>query len=387
MTPLCLNDFEIIARRRLPAPLFAYVAGAAEDNRSFSANRLAMDDWSFVPRTLRDVSARTTATEALGVRYAAPFGIAPMGLAALMAFDGDKALAHAACKAAVPMILSGTSLTPLEDVAQVAPHIWFQAYLPGEPARISAMVDRVDRAGIGTLVLTVDVCVSANRENLLRAGFSTPLRPSLRLAWQGIAHPRWAIETLARTLASRGMPHFENSSAVCGAPVFARTAERDFGAREQFAWEHVALIRRLWPGRLVLKGILSSDDAVLARDHGVDAIIVSNHGGRQLDGAIAPLAVLPAIVDAAGAMPVMIDSGFRRGSDILKAIALGARMVFVGRPMLFAAAASGEAGVSSAIALLKAEVDRNMALLGVSSLAQLDRSFLKPTIAPSGEVI
>ncbi|ALJ16395.1 (S)-2-hydroxy-acid oxidase (plasmid) [Sphingopyxis macrogoltabida] len=373
---LSLEDFDRAARRRLPHPLYAYIAGAAEDNLSLGDNRTAMRSWNFVPRTLRDVSGRTMQTELFGTGYSAPIGIAPMGLSALMAFEGDNLLARAAANAKIPMILSGTSLIPLEEVVRHVPGIWFQAYLPGEAARIEPMIDRIAAAGIETLILTVDVCVSANRENLVRARFSTPLRPSIRLAWDGLTHPRWLIGTLARTFAVRGMPHFENSSATQGAPIFARTAERDFGAREAFSWEHARLIRKRWDGRLILKGILSADDARIAKDMGIDGVIVSNHGGRQLDGAAAPLTVLPAIVDAVGAMPVMIDSGFRRGGDVLKAIALGARMVFIGRPFLFAAAAWGEAGAAQAISLIKAEIDRNMALLGVSSLAGLDRSFL-----------
>jgi len=373
---LSLDDFEPAARRRLPYPLFAYVAGAAEDNLSLTDNRAAMRSWSFVPRTLRDVSSRTMQTELFGTSYSAPVGIAAMGLSALMAFDGDNVLALAASKAQIPMILSGTSLIPLEEVVRLAPGIWFQAYLPGEARRIEPMLNRIADAGIKTLVLTVDVCVSANRENLIRARFSTPLRPSLRLAWDGATHPRWLIGTLGRTFLRRGMPHFENSMATRGAPIFARSAERDFGAREAFSWDHVRLIRERWGGRLVLKGILSADDARISSEIGVDGIIISNHGGRQLDGAVAPLTVLPAIVDAVGAMPVMIDSGFRRGGDVLKAIALGARMVFIGRPFLFAAAAAGEAGVARGISLVTTEIDRNMALLGLSSLADLDRSFL-----------
>ena len=177
-----------------------------------------------------------------------------------------------------------------------------------------------------------------------------------------------------RTLLTQGMPHFENMGPRV--PLITRTGERDSTSRDQLSWTHVELMRKLWKGRLVIKGILNKDDARIARDSGVDGVIVSNHGGRQLDGATAPLRVLPGIVDAAGKMTVMMDSGIRRGTDILKALALGAQFVFVGRPFLYAAALGGDVGVRHAIKLLKDEVDRDMALLGITSLAQMKRELL-----------
>lgn len=374
---LCLDDFEPVARKILPRPLFAYVSGAAEDHLTFAENRCAIRSYGLVPRVLRNVSQRTTTIELLGQTYGAPLGIAPLGLAALMAYDGDVALARAAQLANVPMVLSGTSLTPLERVAELAPNTWFQAYLPGEPQRILALLERVQRARIEVVVLTVDVCVGANRENLIRNGFSTPLRVSPRLAWQGLTHPRWLAGTL-RTLAEHGMPHFENSFATRGAPLISRTVERDFGARDHLSWEHIGLIRKHWPGKLVIKGLLHGEDARLAREHGVDAVIVSNHGGRQLDGAIGSLRALPEVVGRAGDMPVMIDGGFRRGSDIIKALALGARMVLMGRPLLYAATVAGESGVTHALSLLKAEVNRNMALLGVEKIGEIGAEHVRP---------
>ena len=331
---LSLDDFEQAARRRLPRPIFGYIAGAAEDNQSLRANRDAFARYGFVPRVLVNVSARSQQFDLFGRRYDAPFGIAPMGLSALSAYRGDIVQARAARASNIPAILSGTSLIPLEDVIQAAPGTWFQAYLPGDPARIDALVERARKAGYETLVLTVDIPVSANRENNVRTGFSTPLKPSLRLAWDGLTRPRWLAGTFLRTLLAHGMPHFENSFATRGAPILSASVLRDFSARDHLSWEHVARIRRQWPGALVIKGILHPDDAALAREHGVDGIIVSNHGGRQLDGAVPPLLALPGVLDAAGDMPVMLDSGVRRGGDVLKALALGARCVFVGRPFL-----------------------------------------------------
>ncbi|CAB3668280.1 alpha-hydroxy acid oxidase [Achromobacter kerstersii] len=373
---LSLDDFEAAARKRLPRPIFGYVVGAAEDNQSLQDNRRAFAQYGFAPRVLVDVSHRTTQTELFGRTYAAPFGIAPMGISALSAYRGDVVQARAAREANIPAILSGTSLIALEDVIQEAPGTWFQAYLPGDPAKIDALVERARRAGYETLVLTVDIPVSANRENNVRTGFSTPLKPSLRLAWDGLTRPRWLAGTFLRTLLAHGMPHFENSFATRGAPIVSASVLRDFTARDHLSWEHVARIRRQWPGTLIIKGILHPHDAALARQHGADGIIVSNHGGRQLDGAISPLRALPAMVDAAGGMTVMMDSGVRRGGDVLKALALGARFVFVGRPFNYASAVGGQAGVAHAINLLRAEVDRNMAMLGINNVREMDASLL-----------
>ena len=366
---LALDDFEALARRYIPRPIFGYVSGGAETNASMRGNRAAFDDLAFVPKTLVDVSGRTQKTVLFGRTYDAPFGIAPMGGTAMAAYQGDLVLARAAAKGNLPMILSGASLTPLERVRDEGPTAWFQAYLPGETDRITELVERVARAGYDTLCLTVDVPVGANRENNVRSGFHTPLRPTLRLAWDGITRPRWLIGMFARTLLLHGMPHFENWGPRV--PLLSRRGERERGKRDQLSWSHVELMRRLWKGRLVLKGILDKEDARIARESGVDGIIVSNHGGRQLDGAVAPLRVLPGIVAEAGAMTVMLDSGIRRGTDVLKALALGAQFVFVGRPFLYAAAIAGEAGVRHAINLLRDEVNRDMALLGITTLADM----------------
>ncbi|MBM6583898.1 alpha-hydroxy-acid oxidizing protein [Microvirga sp. BT689] len=370
---LALDDFEIAARRHLPRPIFGYVSGASETNASLRDNRSAFGEFGFVPRVLVDVSKRTQKVELLGRSYAAPFGIAPMGISALSAYRGDLVLARAAGQANIPMVMSGSSLIRLEEVSEANPAAWFQAYLPGEPDRILGLLERVERAGFGTLVLTVDTAVLANRENNVRSGFSTPLRPSLRLAWDGMTRPNWTLNTFLRTLLKHGMPHFENSYATRGAPILAKSVMRDFGAKDHLNWSHLELIRERWKGRLVLKGIMAKEDACIARDSGVDGIVVSNHGGRQLDGAVSPLRVLPAIADAVGdSIPVMMDGGVRRGSDVLKAIALGAKFVFVGRPFVYAAAIGGEAGVSHAINILSTEVSRNMGLLGVNALRDLN---------------
>jgi L-lactate dehydrogenase (cytochrome) len=363
---LSLDDFEPAARRHLPAPIFAYVSGGVERNHSLRANARAFEDYEFVTRVLVDSSKRSTETTLFGKTWTAPFGIAPMGISALSAYRGDLVLARAAARERVPMIMSGSSLIRLEEVVEANPDAWFQAYLPGAEDEIVALVERVRAAGYGTLVVTLDASIAANRENNVRAGFSTPLRPSVRLAWDGLTHPRWLFGTFLRTIVRHGMPHFENNYARRGAPILSANVLRDFSDRGHLSWEHVRTIRRMWPGKLVVKGILDVRDARTSIEYGADGIIVSNHGGRQLDGTVSPLRVLRGIVEACPTVPVMVDSGFRRGTDVLKALALGAAFVFVGRPFNYAAAVAGEAGVRKGISLLREEVSRDMAMLGVT---------------------
>lgn len=376
---LCLDDFEAAARRHLPGPIFAYISGAVERNHSLRANARSFEQYEFVTRVLIDMSRRSTATTLLGRTWSVPFGIAPMGISALSAYRGDLVLAKAAARENLPMIMSGSSLIRLEEIVRANPDAWFQAYVPGADTEIVALVERVKAAGYRTLVVTVDASIAANRENNIRAGFSTPLRPTLGLAWEGLTHPRWLFGTFLRTIARHGMPHFENNYARRGAPILSPSVQRDFSDRGHLNWDHFQMIRRLWAGHLVVKGILDMRDARLAVENGADGIIVSNHGGRQLDGTVAPLRVLPRIVAACPEVPVMIDSGFRRGTDVLKALALGAKFVFVGRPFNYAASVAGEAGVRKGISLLREEVSRNMAMLGATSLAEVDSSYLLKT--------
>ncbi|VFR41768.1 L-lactate dehydrogenase [plant metagenome] len=383
MTPslrhiLSLQDFEAAARRILPKPVYAYVSGAVEDGLSERANRDVFERYGFQPNVLVNVSHRDTKVTLFGEEYRAPVGIAPMGISALSSYRGDIVLARAAKAANVPCIMSGSSLIRLEEVMQEAPGTWFQAYLPGDPAQIEALIDRVAAAGVRTLVLTVDTPVAANRENNVRAGFSTPLRPSVGLAWQGITHPRWLFGTFARTILRHGMPHFENNYATRGAPILSANVLRDFSDRGHLNWEHVSAIRKRWQGPMVLKGILNPRDAAIAKARGMDGIIVSNHGGRQLDGSITPLTALPQVAEAAPGLEIMLDSGVRRGTDVLKALALGAKCAFVGRPFNYAATVGGQAGVAHGLTLITEEIKRDMGLLGVATLPEIDSTVVRP---------
>ena len=375
---LCLDDFELAAKRRLPRPLFGYVQSGVEENWSLKSNRMAFDDLGFVTRILRSVEARETETDLFGKVWSAPFGVAPMGLLAALAFDADVSLARAAKAANIPFIQSGASLIRMEQVADANPDAWFQAYLHYDVDQIAPMLERVENAGFRTLVVTVDTPVGGNRENNIRHGFRTPLRPNVRLMWDGLIRPYWLTCVMIRTLISRGMPHFENSSHERGAPLISPRAERDYSQRGRLNWDHLRFIRDNWPGKLVLKGVLSAHDVQLAADLRVDGVILSNHGGRQLDCAVPPLLMLKDAIAAAGPMPVMIDSGFRRGSDVIKALALGAAFVFVGRPFAYAVTVGNQEGAARAIDLLTSEIDRNLALLGCTTVSQLDQSFLRP---------
>ncbi len=365
---LALDDFERHAKRVLPRMIYQYVSGAVETGTALRRSRAAYDDYAFLPRAMVDTSARTGATELFGHTYDAPFGIGPLGGSAFIAYRGDLVLAEAARRANIPMCLSASSLIKLEDVHAQNPDAWFQGYLPGDQHRINRLLDRVEAAGYRTLVVTADTPVLGNREHNTRSGFSMPIKVTPTVAWQGATHPRWLLGVVARTFWRHGAPHFENMEAERGPPMMSRNALRNTTARDKLSWRDLEAIRRRWPGPLLVKGLLTPADVALARDHGADGVIVSTHGGRQLDHAIAPLDVLPEIAAAKGAMKVIVDSGIRRGTDVLKALALGADFVMLGRPFIFAAAIGGVPGVAHAIGLLKEEINRDMALAGLNRL-------------------
>lgn len=368
-----LIEYEASARRVLPPALHHYVAGYSEDGAAHLRNLKAFRERAFVPEALVDVSTRSAATSIFGIGYPLPFGIAPMGFSRLVAADGDIVLASAAGQAGLPFILSGASLTPLEAVRAAGRTSWFQAYIPGETDRIAALVERVEAAGFDTLVITADTAVHGRHELAARHGFRSPPQIGPRLAWQAMSRPRWLWNVMLRDrMAGMGLC-FENMDATRGPPIFSSTLVRDIGRRDALSWRHVEAIRRRWRGKLVIKGLMAPGDAAAASRLGANGIIVSNHGGRQIGCAVSALDALERIAAETLPLTVMYDGGIRRGSDVLKAIRLGADFVFVGRPLLQAAAVGGEAGVSHALALLAAEISTTMGLLGVTSLGDLRR--------------
>lgn len=377
---LDLDDFERAVRGKLPHAVYGYVAHGSESEATLRANRAAFDAWRLVTRVLVGVKERRQHIQLFGRLYAAPFGIAPMGGSALVAYDGHSVMAKAAANADIPFILSANSIIPLEEVARHNPNMWFAAYQSPNRSAIDGMVERLERAGVPVLVVTADVPIGSNREADARAGFGFPIRPGLKLSWDVATHPRWMISVLARTLVKRGNPHIDNLEPWGGPGLFSRQVA-GIAAHEGLRWDHIRLMRERWKGPLVVKGILSPADAAMARDCGADGIILSNHGGRQLDQAVSPMQTLAQVLERSGDLTVMIDSGFRRGTDVVKAFGLGAQAVFIGRPFLFAAAYAGEPGVAHAIALLAKEIDRDMAMLGLRDIRDIGREWLFRTQA------
>ncbi|HEY2591388.1 MAG TPA: alpha-hydroxy acid oxidase [Steroidobacteraceae bacterium] len=372
---LDLDDFERVVRGKLPRAVFDYVKHGSETETSLRTNRAVFDDWRLVSRVLVGVAERSQTVTLFGRRYEAPFGIAPMGGSALVAYEAHNVLARAAAEARIPFILSANSIIPLEEVARQNADTWFAAYQAATAPAVIGIADRCARAGIRVLVVTADVAVHSNRENDPRNGFGFPVRPTPQLTWDVLTHPRWMLGVLARTLAKRGIPHMVNLEPGGGPSLFSPQMKGST-AHPGLCWQHILIMREHWRGPLVIKGILSPEDVALARDHGADGVILSNHGGRQLDRAVSPITMLPAAMKAAGGMTVMIDSGYRRGTDIVKALALGAHAVFVGRPFLFAAAHGGQAAVAHGISLLREEIDKDMALLGVRRIEEITPAML-----------
>jgi L-lactate dehydrogenase (cytochrome) len=366
-----LEDLDSLAKSYLPRALWEFGSVGVEYNLSRDANRNAFDDIWLQPRVLNDVSDRSISHVLFGETFDAPFGIAPMGASAMLGFEADLNFARAANKANIPYVMSGSALIPMEKIAATNPDVWFQAYVDADRGSIVALADRVWNAGIRNLVITVDVPVPGNRSATLRKGFEYPIRPYFGIAIDALSHPRWLVKTFLRTLLSSGLPHIENYGPTRGIPIISFSAPQRDHVRDGLNWEDMKWLRERWQGRLMIKGVLSGADAKIAGSVGLDGIFVSNHGGRQLDTAVTPLKVLAEIVAEKGDMVILFDGGIRRGTDVIKALALGADFVFVGRPFLYAAALGEEAGVSYAISLLTEEIDRTIALLGCYNLDKL----------------
>ncbi len=369
---LNIHDLQVLARKRLPAGVYGFIAGGVQDNLSRDNNRAAYDRIRFKPRGLVDVSKRAQDVTIFGHRFDSPFGIAPMGIAGIACYEADIAMARAAARMNVPFTLSNMSTVPMEQVAASCDSVkWLQVYLPGDRERAAAFVKRAANAGYQALLVTIDVPVGANRENNLRTGFTLPLHLGPKVMLDGLLHPRWLAGVLARTLMATGIPHLENS-AMFERPSMLASANPIRSSGDRVDWDLMRWLRDQWRLPLLIKGVLHPADAAQAVACGLDGIVVSNHGGRQLDGAAAPVEVLPQISGAVSdKLTVIVDSGIRRGGDILKAFALGADFTLCGRPALFGAAVGGEEGVLHALNILKTEVDRDLAMMGCTGMASL----------------
>jgi (S)-mandelate dehydrogenase len=375
---ITIEDLRRIAHRRLPRSGCEYLEGGAEDEVSLKRNRNVFDRIAWQPRSLVGVAMPDPAVSLFGKRANLPIVIAPTGFNGLLWPQGDIALARAAATAGVPFTLSTVSNCAIEKLAREAPgDNWFQLYPVKDPRSLERLIDRARDAGFGTLVVTTDVPVLGAREWDQR-NYRAPLKLGLPALLDMLAHPGW----MWRVARAGGVPRFENLTEFLPTGDGNRSAL--LGARylstqlnPLFSWQDVARLRDRWRGRLVLKGLLTLDDARRAVDIGADGLVLSNHGGRQLDSAVTGMEVLPAVAaELRGRATLLVDGGFRRGSDVLKAVALGAHGVMIGRAMLYGLAAGGEAGVAHALNLLRGEMERAMTLLGCRTMAEVGRQLL-----------
>jgi isopentenyl diphosphate isomerase/L-lactate dehydrogenase-like FMN-dependent dehydrogenase len=374
-----IEDLRRIAARRLPRIAYDFLERGAEEEVTLGANRQVFERIRFQPRTLIDVSQRSQRKTLWGKTFDAPFGVAPTGASGMYCFDADVKIARAAQRANVPCVLSTASFVPMERVIREGGGtLWFQLYMSKDLETAERLVRRALAAGFEALVLTTDIPVAGNREFNRRNRFEIPLHLGPRQMLDGLLHPRWLAGVFLRTVLTSGIPRFQNLDVNVGGKIISTTLTGFRERRDALNWEDFIWLRKLWPKKLLVKGILTVEDALLAARYGADGIFVSNHGGRQLDGAPSPLEILPQIAEAAGTrLTIMVDSGFRRGTDIVKALALGADMVFCGRAPLYGVTAGGEEGVLHALDLLKTEVDRVMALIGCPTVDGLGPQYLR----------
>jgi isopentenyl diphosphate isomerase/L-lactate dehydrogenase-like FMN-dependent dehydrogenase len=382
---LSISDLRQAARRRLPKILFELIESGVEDEYGLSRNLDAFGNYRILPRYLGAIAERDQGVRLFGHDYASPFGIAPTGFAALLRNGADRMLAETAREANIPFIISGASAAPIEHLAELGPdHVWYHIYPAKDQAITTDILRRVRDAGLNKLVLTVDNPVYPNRERDTRNGFSLPLRLRPSILLEALTHPAW----IAHYFRHGGMPFMDTWARYAGKDKNAAEVAAFFRSQSPSiqTWSDIERLRQEWPGTFILKGIQHPDDAVRAADLGIDGIIVSNHGGKSFDPLPSPLETLPMVSAALGGrIPVMMDSGVRRGYHALIAKALGADFVFVGRATLYGVVADGRRGAAKAVDLLRREIDQSLALAGASSFAGIDASYLlgAPGAAPA----
>jgi L-lactate dehydrogenase (cytochrome) len=379
-SPTCSDDFRSLARRRLPRLLFDYIDGGSYAERTLARNIADLQTITLRQRVLRNVSSVSLATQVMGQALTMPIILGPVGLAGMYARRGEVAAARAARSLGIPFCLSTSSICAIEEVRErSAAPFWFQLYMLKDRAFMLRLLERATRAGCPVLVFTIDLAVPGARYRDVRSGFNAPpsVQSRLRRAWAALTHPAWTADVYLR-----GRPHELGNlvEAMTGSSL-----KRDFWAwvRKNWdsgvTWNDIEWVRQHWPGPIVLKGILDTDDAREAVRAGVDAIIVSNHGGRQLDSSLSSACALPSIVDAVGnRLPVLVDGGIRSGLDVLKMMAMGAKACLIGRAWAYALAARGEAGVHSMLTIMRAELEVAMALTGCTDIRNADAQLLDP---------
>lgn len=373
-----IADLREQARRRLPRGVFEFFDRGNGDEVALVENRAAFERIKLAPHALVDTSRRSQEITLFGRRHPMPIAIAPTGSAGLAWHEGEVALARAAAAAGIPFTLATGSMTSLERVAaEAGGTFWFQIYMWPKRSLSHQLVERAKAAGYQALVVTIDTPVPPGREYNLRNGMTVPFRFTRRNVADVLAHPGWLAGVLLRYLLTTGMPRYENYPEGMQSHITALPMGRSMQVTDSLTWEDLRALRKLWPHALLVKGILRSQDAVMAADCGADGVIVSNHGGRAVDSTRAPIEVLPEVVEAAGhRLTVLVDSGFRRGADIVKALALGAKAVLIGRATLYGTAVAGEAGAARAIEIYRDEIDRLLALIGCPGVASLSRDYL-----------
>lgn len=381
-----IDDLKRMARRRLPKIMFDFIEGGADDEVGLRTNANAFRELRLVPRYFVDTSKREQRSTLLGRTYASPFGIAPTGMAGAFRRDAELYLAEAAKAADIPYLMSGASNASMEEAAKIAgKNLWFQIYGARNREVAADLVRRAIDCGLTTIAVTCDVPVSSNRERNRRNGFVRPLRMTLPTILEAMLHPAWVLNYYR----SGGLPMMGNWQ-----PYAANGATPDqvadlFASETPDAsqtWRDLEAIRNAWPGKLLLKGVMHPEDARIAVEMGVDGLIVSNHGARQLDMMPSPLEMLPMIRAAVGPdVALLLDSGIRRGSDIVAALCMGADFVFTGRATLYGATAAGLEGVKKAVSILQREVDLVMGQLGAPNLDALGPHFLLETVRAEEE--
>jgi (S)-mandelate dehydrogenase len=371
---LNIEDLRKLAKKRLTKGLFEFVDRGSEDDVALRHNRAALERIKLRSRVLNDTSERHTRSTIFGESVDMPLVIGPTGPAGFVWYRGETELAKAAAKAGIPFTLASTSNTPMEDIiAKGGGRQWYHLYVWRDMEASLKSVARAEAAGFEALVLTVDSTVPYNREFDIRNGTTMPVRITPKSFADLATHPRWLFGTVGRyVLADGHLPRYSNIDMPAGLPT---TGIRDFLFKnDTLDWEFLKRIRDMWPRKLVVKGVLHADDAAKCAEYGVDCVVISNHGGIASDAALAPIDVLPSVVRAVGdRMTVIVDSGFRRGSDILKALALGADAVIIGRATLYGVSAAGEPGATRALEILQTELRRTMGVMGLTDLSQITR--------------
>jgi len=381
----CYNiaDLREVAEGRLPKGVFDYIDKGTEDMQSLGNNRKAMTDIKLLNKVITDISDIKLDANIFGGPATMPLAIAPTGTAGLAWFEGEFELAKAAAAAGVPFTLATGSNTPMEKLANEAGgRLWMQLYMWKEKHYSDELVKKAARNGFEALLWTVDIGHGANREHNLRNGFATPYVLNIKSVVDMLRHPTWLSTVMGRYFMNGGMPRHVNYPEGYQMPITGNVSKMEdkkptTKRADRLSWDDVDRLRDIFPGKLLIKGIMRADDAEEAIEHGVDGIVVSNHGGRNMDSAPAPIQVLPEIVKAVdGRMTIIVDSGIRRGSDIVKCIALGADMVLAGRATLYGTAAGGEAGAAKAIDILKIEMKRTMAYIGTQRISSITRDVI-----------